>query len=142
MTIKMCTADKDPGPDGFTMAFFQEAWEIMKKEVIETMIHLHHNCHMVTYVNDSFIALIPKKKGAVELKDYRPISLISCVYKTASKLLAKRLKTCYLKQVSGSQNPLSKEGISLMQSSLLTRQWTGDSKEESQGCCSNWILTK
>lgn len=92
MTIKMCTADKDPGPDGFTMAFFQEAWEIMKKEVIETMIHLHHNCHMVTYVNDSFIALIPKKKGAVELKDYRPISLISSVYKTASKLLAKRLK--------------------------------------------------
>ncbi|KAG5618937.1 hypothetical protein H5410_018761 [Solanum commersonii] len=26
-TIKACTPDKAPGPDGFTMAFFQKAWE-------------------------------------------------------------------------------------------------------------------
>lgn len=89
----MCTPDKAPGPDGFTMAFFQEAWEIIKKEVTEAMILFHHNCHMVKYVNTSFIALIPKKIGAVELKDYRAISLISSVHKIASKLLAKRLKT-------------------------------------------------
>lgn len=31
--------------------------------------------------NPSFITLIPKKENAQRLGDYRPISLIRCVYK-------------------------------------------------------------
>ncbi|KHN47625.1 hypothetical protein glysoja_036477, partial [Glycine soja] len=42
--------------------------------------------------NASFIALIPKVSDPQGLSDYRPISLIGCVYKIVSKLLAKRLK--------------------------------------------------
>lgn len=43
-------------------------------------------------INSTFIALIPKKKGAVEIKDFRPISLLGSVYKILAKLLAERLK--------------------------------------------------
>lgn len=42
--------------------------------------------------NTIFIALIPKKKEAVEIKDFRPISLLGSVYKIIAKLLAERLK--------------------------------------------------
>lgn len=38
-------------------------------------------------LNAIFIALIPKKSGALESSDYRPISLVS-VYKIISKVLA------------------------------------------------------
>lgn len=44
------------------------------------------------HLNNTFIALIPKKRNAKELKDYRPISLLSSVYKIIAKMLVSRLK--------------------------------------------------
>lgn len=43
-------------------------------------------------LNATYVALIPKRAGAVELRDFRPISLISGVYKMIAKVLAERLK--------------------------------------------------
>ena len=40
----------------------------------------------------SFIALIPKKDGAICIKDFRPISLIGSLYKILSKVLANRIR--------------------------------------------------
>ncbi|XP_070006882.1 uncharacterized protein LOC142162178 [Nicotiana tabacum] len=48
--IKKCAPDKAPRHDGFTMAFFQHAWEIIKKEVIDAMNHFHHSCYMLKTV--------------------------------------------------------------------------------------------
>ena len=42
--------------------------------------------------NASFIALIPKVADPQNLNEFRPISLIGCMYKIVAKLLAKRLK--------------------------------------------------
>lgn len=63
---------------------------------------------MVKPYNASFIVLIPKKKGAKEQKDYRPISLIGNVYKIAAKILAEGFKSVIGKLVSGYQNALVK----------------------------------
>lgn len=43
--------------------------------------------------NVTFVSLIPKKAGAVEIKDFRPISLIGGMNKIISKVLANRLKS-------------------------------------------------
>ena len=42
--------------------------------------------------NASFVALIPKISQPQSLNDYRPISLIGCMYKVIAKLLANRLR--------------------------------------------------
>jgi len=43
--------------------------------------------------NASFITLLPKKSCLVTLNDYRPISLVGCLYKKIiAKILANRLK--------------------------------------------------
>lgn len=42
-------------------------------------------------LNASFIALIPNKRGVVELKDYMSIRLLGSFYKLLAKLLARRL---------------------------------------------------
>jgi len=123
--IKSCAPDKAPGPDGFTMAFFQHAWEIIKYEIIKALRHYHQHCHMVKSVNATFISLIPKKKGAIELRDYRPISLISSIYKITSKLLANRLKTVIGKLVSGSQNASVRGRQISDAASLLMKLWIG-----------------
>lgn len=44
------------------------------------------------HLNNTFIALIPKKKAAKEMKDFRPISLLSSVYKIIAKMLSMQLK--------------------------------------------------
>ena len=42
--------------------------------------------------NASFLALIPKKVDAVEVKHFQPISLVGGIYKIISKVLANRLR--------------------------------------------------
>lgn len=61
---------------------------------------------MVKSINDFFILLISKRrKGAIELKDYIPISNeIINVYKIVSNLLTERVKTVKGKLVPGNQN--------------------------------------
>lgn len=106
--IKTSAPDKSPGPDGFTMAFFQKAWEIVKVDIMGALQHFHQTGHLVRSYNASFITLVPKKKGAMELRDYRPISLIGSVYKITSKVLAERLKGVMGRLVSGHQNAFIK----------------------------------
>ena len=43
-------------------------------------------------LNTTFMDLISKKVGALEVKDFRPINLVSCIYKILVKVLAKILK--------------------------------------------------
>lgn len=42
--------------------------------------------------NATYIALFPKKTGAKELKEFRPINLLVSFYKMISKVLTERLK--------------------------------------------------
>lgn len=70
---------------------------------MSTFLHFHNNCQVVKSFNASFIALVPKRKGAIELKDFRPISLTGSVYKIVAKVLAKTLERVIGKLVSGYQ---------------------------------------
>jgi hypothetical protein len=55
-------------------------------------------------LNATFIALIPKKSGAIELKNFRPIAVVSGVYKIIAKVLNNKLKRVMEKIVSKPQN--------------------------------------
>ena len=44
-------------------------------------------------LNSTFLVLLQKKRGAKDLKDFRPISLVGGLYKLLAKVLANRLKT-------------------------------------------------
>ncbi|KAF3654185.1 putative N-alpha-acetyltransferase 35, NatC auxiliary subunit-like isoform X2 [Capsicum annuum] len=60
--IKSCSPDKAPGPNGFTMAFFQISWGFIKLDVMGALNYFHQHGSMVRSSNASFIALVPKKK--------------------------------------------------------------------------------
>ena len=82
--VKDLQGDKAPGLDGFTMAFFQKCWPVIESDVMGFFDEVYHYCKFERSLNTSFIALIPKKLNAFNIRDFHPISLIGSVYKLLS----------------------------------------------------------
>jgi hypothetical protein len=55
-------------------------------------------------LNAVFLVLIPKILGAIDSKDFRPISLVGSIYKIVVKILVNMLKMVLEKIISKSQN--------------------------------------
>ena len=85
-------ADKAPGPDGFSRTFFRSCWEIIKLDLLAALNQLYHmDSTGLARINKALIVLLPKKRGADRLQDFRPISLVHSLIKIFTKILAKRL---------------------------------------------------
>jgi hypothetical protein len=99
--------DKAPGPDGFSLAFFQDCWEVVKGDIMAVFADFH-SCKFVKSINSTFISLIPKFHGAKEIKDFCPISLVGGVYKIIAKVLANRIRRVMDRIISKPQNAFVK----------------------------------
>ena len=77
--------------------------------------------NFVKNLNTMFIVMVPKKGGAEEFKDYRPISLVGSLYKLIAKVLANRLKRVMHSLINEAQNAFV-EGRQIMDASLLTNE--------------------
>ena len=77
--VKIFKRDKALGPDGFSLAFYQFYWSSMGSDVMEVCQEFHEHGHFEKSLNATFLALIPKKSGAIEIKDFQPISLVGGV---------------------------------------------------------------
>ena len=82
-----CDGNKSPGPNGFTLAFFQKCWEEVKADVMAVMNDFHSSGIVNRGVNETYIALIPKKYGSCRISDFRPISVVTSLYKNILKVL-------------------------------------------------------
>ena len=71
--------DKAPGLDGFTAAFWQFSWHVVKSDIIGLFRDFHEHGSFVRSLNSTFMVLIPKRGWAEDLKDFRPISLIGSI---------------------------------------------------------------
>lgn len=90
--IKELKPDKAPGPDGFTAAFYQTAWHIIKGDILAAFNAFYTvDRRQFRCVNGALLTLLPKILVPKSPKDYRPISLIHSFAKLVAKLLSKRL---------------------------------------------------
>ena len=96
--------DKAPGPDSFSMAFYHHCWGVVERDVLAMFEEFYQHSKFEKYLNATFIALIPKKNGASNIQDFRPISLVGSVYKILAKVLANRLKEVLDLLIFESQN--------------------------------------
>ncbi|GKA23216.1 RNA-directed DNA polymerase, eukaryota [Tanacetum coccineum] len=86
-----CGENKSPGPDGFTFEFFRKYWSIVGTDFCEAVDWFFQQGSFAKGCNSSFLALIPKVHDPKVVSDFRPISLIGCLYKVVTKVLATRL---------------------------------------------------
>ena len=56
--------NKAPGPDGFSMAFFQACWGVLKEDIMAVFAEFHARGKFEKSLNSTFISLIPKVLGA------------------------------------------------------------------------------
>jgi hypothetical protein len=96
--------DKATGPDDFSLAFYKFCWDVVGQDLMKVFHEFHSNGVVGRRMNATFITLIPKKDRSINLKDFRPISLISSAYKILAKVLANRLSNLLDKTVDHAQS--------------------------------------
>ncbi|RVX07434.1 putative ribonuclease H protein [Vitis vinifera] len=79
--------DKAPGPDGFSVFFWQCCWDFVKEEILEFFKEFHDQNTFLKSINNTFLVLIPKKGGAEEFGDFRPISLLGNAFVKGRQIL-------------------------------------------------------
>lgn len=90
--VKSMPMDKAPGPDGFTGRFFATCWDIIKLDIMATLDCFHRgDMRGLPAINKAIVTLLPKMDGAVDVKDFRPVSLVHCAIKIFDKALSNRL---------------------------------------------------
>ena len=68
--LKEVEGNKAPGPDGFTMAYFQKCWSVLEGDILAFFKDFHSQCVFEKSLNTTFLCLIPKKINAVNIKDF------------------------------------------------------------------------
>jgi len=110
--IWKCDSHKSLGPDEVTFNFIKNNWGLLEKDVVEVVKYFYKEEKIPKGCNASFLTLIPKTENPQSLEEYRPISLVGCVYKILTKLLSNRIKKVIEKVINGTQSAfLSNRGL-------------------------------
>lgn len=94
---------KSPGPDGMTVAFYKHYWGIIHETVIKEIQDVFVHGRIKPSFNHTFLALIPKTKGAARVEHFRPIALCNVSLKIITKLIAGRLRPYLAELIHPSQ---------------------------------------
>eukprot|EP00253_Pinus_taeda_P015299 PITA_15299 len=128
MRMKKGTA---PGPDGFTMDFYQAGWHFLGKEILDLVEESQMNQKVWTALNSTFFSLIPKADNSEDAKGFRPIALCNVIYKIISSLMAKRLKPLLEKLISPEQTGFV-EGRQILDGLVVTQEVIHSMKTKKQ----------
>lgn len=102
-------------------------------DVMETLWAFNRKAAWCRSLNTMFISLIPKKNGAKELKDFRPICLLDNIYNLLAKVMMRRLEKVMRGIISASQGAFLR-GRQILDCSLIANECIdGWIKEKSEG---------
>jgi exonuclease III len=80
------------GMDGLSNCLIKRYWDLLRIPLHRYANTCHRKGKLTQNFSSASIKLIPKKGDATKIKNWRPISLLSCLYKVISRALNNRLK--------------------------------------------------
>ena len=80
------------GADGISNAFLKKFWRYFRVPLCNYANECFENGTLSKSFNTGSIRLIPKKGDITNIKNWRPISLLNCIYKIISRAINNRLK--------------------------------------------------
>lgn len=80
-------------PDGFNGFFMKKCWSVIWADFYRLCAQFCEGSIGLECINNSFIALIPKRDNPMTINDFRPISLLHYSLKLLTKLVADRLQS-------------------------------------------------
>ena len=134
-----CDNFKSPGPDGINFGFIKEFWQELKDDFMRFLTEFHRNGKLTKGVNSMLIVLIPKAVSPQRLVDYRPITLMGCMYKVLAKVLANMLRTVIVVLFLIHSQLYLLENRFLMVFLLLMRRWMKLGACTRNCFCLKWI---
>ena len=127
-----CDPSKAPGYDGFNLKCIRKMWSTIGEDFYSCILDFFENGRLHCSFNTTWVILIPKKKGVLEVNDFRPISLVGSVYKIIAKVLSKRLRRV-LPSLIGETQSAFVEGRQIFDGALIAIevvQWLKIKKKE------------
>ncbi|XP_039004056.1 uncharacterized protein LOC120131001 [Hibiscus syriacus] len=101
--------------------FFKISWSVVGEDVVNAVTFFFQEATIHQAFNSTILALIPKIQNPCKVKDYRPISCCSVVYKIITKILVKRLSLVLPDLINLNQTAFLK-GRSIIDNTLLAQE--------------------
>jgi exonuclease III len=90
-SLEKCNKKSAPGMDGFSNLLIQKCWKYLRLPLLNYATHCFEVGELTPNFKNACIRLIPKKGETNLLKNWRPISLLSNMYKVISRAINSRL---------------------------------------------------
>jgi hypothetical protein len=106
--LRRCNTNSAPGIDGLNNRFIKKFWQHFRMPLFEYTNECIRKGRLTDNFRTALIKLIPKKGDTTMIKNWRPISLLSCFYKIISKAVNRRLDGVIDKVTSLNQKAYNK----------------------------------
>jgi exonuclease III len=91
-SLSECNLKSAPGMDGFSNRLIRECWKYLRMPLHKYALFCFDTGTLTPNFRNACIKLIPKKGEISQLKNWRPISLLSNMYKILSRAINTRLQ--------------------------------------------------
>ena len=103
-SLKSMESNKSPGSDGLPAEFYKVFWNDINQHLLNALNCAYTKGLLSITLTRGLITLIPKKKKPTNLpKNWRPITLLNCDYKIATKSIASRIRKVLPKIINNDQ---------------------------------------